>query len=248
MKNSLQFKVATFLFKHVPVLYKPLYYFFKNRQDADELNLLKQFIKPGSTVVDIGANIGFYAEYFSNWVGETGKVHCFEPDETNFSLLKKNTQNSENTIINKLAVSDKTGSITLYKSHRLNVDHRTYKPTQFDSTTELKCVSIDDYINNKFKVDFIKMDIQGAEYPALEGMKKTLKNNDIKLLSEFWPYGLKQAGSSKQQVYAFLTEQGFSVYKIDKTNLILIESKSELEVFSDDEEDYYNILATRSSI
>ena len=74
----------------------------------------------------------FYAEIFSGIVEFEGKVHCFEPDVTNFKHLKKRCNALSNVSINNKAVADKTQTLKIYTSKKLNVDHRTYKPDDYD--------------------------------------------------------------------------------------------------------------------
>ena len=89
MTSTFKIKLGDFLFKHCFPIYKITYQSFKEKQDAFEISLIKKYTKPNDIVLDIGANIGFYAEILSNAVGASGKVHCFEPDTTNFNYLKK---------------------------------------------------------------------------------------------------------------------------------------------------------------
>ena len=86
-KSSLA--IGHFLYKNVFPVYNILYPIFKKWQDAYEIELLKRFIKKGDTVLDIGANIGFYAEILSDLVGPAGKIYSFEPDPQNLKHLKK---------------------------------------------------------------------------------------------------------------------------------------------------------------
>jgi FkbM family methyltransferase len=221
-----------------------MYSVFKNKQDAFEIELLKKHIKPGDTVLDIGANIGFYATILSDIVGEKGKIHCFEPDTTNFAHLKKTTSSYKNIIINNKAVGPKTEKLKIYTSKNLNVDHRTYKPEEYDREIEIDAVSIDDYLTGT-RVDFIKMDIQGFEMEAMKGMKETLKNNpNVKMISEFWPYGLRKAGSSVRDFFILLKELNFKVeiLKDNKLETLNLETVLKLEPLG--EEHYFNILVT----
>src|SRR5690606_18164169 len=101
------------------------------------------------------------------------------------------TKNYANIIINNKAVSSKTETLKIYTSKNLNVDHRTYKPKEYDEEISIEAVSIDDYFGTNQKVDFIKIDIQGFEMQAIQGMTKTLEANpNVKIISEFWGYGL----------------------------------------------------------
>jgi hypothetical protein len=246
---SFSIKLGNFLYNNAFGLYKPMYKLFKNKQDAFEIELLKKHIKQNDTVLDIGANIGFYATILSDIVGEKGVVHCFEPDSKNFEHLKKTTADFKNIKINNKAVGPKTEKLKIYTSKNLNVDHRTYKPEEYDKEIEIDAVSIDDHLTSNPKVDLIKMDIQGFEMQAIQGMQTILdKNKDIKLISEFWPYGLKKAGSSVTEYFNFLQSKGFTCYLLEETSLLKLtaEKVSSLEPLG--EEHYFNIFATRTNV
>ncbi len=246
---SFSIKLGNFLYNNAFGLYKPMYKLFKNKQDAFEIELLKKHIKQNDTVLDIGANIGFYATILSDIVGEKGVVHCFEPDSKNFEHLKKTTADFKNIKINNKAVGPKTEKLKIYTSKNLNVDHRTYKPEEYDKEIEIDAVSIDDHLASNPKVDFIKMDIQGFEMQAIQGMQTILdKNKDIKLISEFWPYGLKKSGSSVSEYFNFLDDNGFNCYLLNKNSMqkLDIEKVQALEKMG--EEHYFNIFAKRSNV
>lgn len=251
---SFSIKLGNFLFKNAFLLYKPLYTRFKNKQDAFEIELLKKHIRKGDTVLDIGANIGYYALKLSEIVGKNGSVHCFEPDKKNFNYLEKATAHLKNIFISNKAVGPKTEKIKIYTSKNLNVDHRTYQPEDYDEAIEIDAVSIDDYCSTLLskgngKLDFIKMDIQGFEMHAVQGMQKTLeKNPEIKLISEFWPYGLEKSGSSVSAYFQFLTEKGFHCYLLNKNSLEKLDPKKVKSLEGLGEEHYFNILASRNNV
>ena len=244
MASSFSIKLGNFLYKTSFPLYKKMYSVFKNKQDAFEIELLKKHIKPGDTVLDIGANIGFYATILSGIVGEKGKIHCFEPDTTNFAHLKKTTSSYKNIIINNKAVGPTSGIIKIYTSKNLNVDHRTYKPEEYDKEISIEAVSIDSYLKDE-KVDFIKMDIQGFEMEAMKGMKATLKNNpNVKMISEFWPYGLRKAGSSLRDFFTLLKELNFKIEILNENKLEVLTLEKVLQLEPLGEQHYFNILVT----
>ena len=106
MLNNI-FKLGESLFRKNFALYKPLYEFHKTISDYGELEFMKEIIKPGDCVVDFGANIGSYTNFFSNIVGEQGLVIAFEPDATNFSRLASLKFKYGNVQIHNLAIGDK---------------------------------------------------------------------------------------------------------------------------------------------
>ncbi|MGZ5136034.1 MAG: FkbM family methyltransferase [Flavitalea sp.] len=246
---SFSIQTGNFLYKHLFFLYKPLYTLFKLKQDSFELGLLKKYVTPGAVVLDIGANIGFYAGILSKLVGPDGEVHCFEPDEKNFNYLRASTKSLKNVSVNHKAVGPRTEKIKIYTSKDLNVDHRTYQPEEFDEEIEIEAVSIDDYFEAGSRVDLIKMDIQGFEMQAIKGMKRTITENPgIRIISEFWPYGLNKAGSSLTEYYNFLIAEHFHIYLLHKDSLQLLDPAKVKSLEMLGKEHYFNIFATRKSV
>lgn len=225
MSSALSIKLGDLLYRHVFPVYNILYPLFKRRQDKKEIELLKKYIREGDVVLDIGANIGFYTKILSALAGDTGKVYAFEPDRTNFSHLKKNTARLKNVELHNKAVSDTSGTITLYHSDLLNVDHKTYPTKDHTGTTEIPCVALDDIIPDK-KVDFIKIDIQGYEYFAFKGMQGIFNaNKDLKIIAELYPYGLNNSGTAIEDFIRLLKDSGFFIYKMaDKGQSLLTDA------------------------
>jgi FkbM family methyltransferase len=220
--NYTKIKIGNILYKYCFPLYNLSYSKFKLKNDKSEIELLKKIIKPGDYILDIGSNIGFYANILSSFTGKTGKVYCFEPDSKNFSYLQKNTKDVSNIVLFNNAVSDKKDIIKVYKSKLLNVDHRTYPVNNYDSIEEIAAISIDELIEEKVieKVNFIKIDIQGYEITAFNGMKHLLStNNQIKIVAEYWPHGFKRAGSSAIAFFDFFDALGYTFYLIDDKDL-----------------------------
>ena len=148
MAGSISLKLGNWLYKNAFGVYNTIYPIFKNRQDKNEIAFIQQHLKPGSTVLDIGANIGFYSKILSRVAGPTGHVHCFEPDITNFNHLKNNTQHLTNITVNNLAVSATNDPIKIYLSKELNVDHRTYPVDDYQSIIEIKATAMDSYLTD----------------------------------------------------------------------------------------------------
>lgn len=152
-------------------------------------NLVNKLIKQGDVVLDIGTCIGYYTLIFAKLVGKNGKVYAFEPEPTNFTLLKKNVEINgyENVVLVQKAVSNRSGKLRLFLSEENLGDHRIYDPHNGRNFIEVESIKLDDYFKNyNGEINFIKMDIQGAEGGALQGMFELLKKNkNIKIVSEF---------------------------------------------------------------
>jgi len=238
MPSSLSIKLGDFLYKNAFPVYNFIYPYFKRKQDKQEIALMQQHIREGDVVLDIGANIGFYTQILSELVGETGKVYAFEPDKTNYTYLLRNAGHLKNVEFFNKAVSEKSGKITLYHSDLLNVDHKTYATANYTSSTEIDCIAVDDIIPD-LKVNFIKIDIQGYEYFAFKGMSKILLNNHyLKILTEFYPYGINQSGVSSIEFIDLLRQQQFTPFICEAGELIPLK-EAEIPTYANKEKDIY---------
>src|SRR3989344_942009 len=130
--------------------------------EPSQTELIKQEVKEGDTVLDIGANIGYYTLIFAKLVGPRGKVYAFEPDPKNFSLLKKNIKiNSyDNVVLINKAISDKTEKIKLYFSSNNKASHTIYGSEKNTNFVTIDSIKLDDYFKtNEQDISFVKIDV-----------------------------------------------------------------------------------------
>ena len=136
-------------------------------------------IKNGDVIIDAGGFIGDTAALFCEKTSNNCFIHAFELLDENIKLFKYNNKlnNIEsNVIINQLALTNKSDETIKIK--QTAVQGATSIFGNNDSETSIGTITLDDYIirNNIEKVDLIKMDIEGAEIPALEGSINTIKH------------------------------------------------------------------------
>ena len=198
-----------------------------------EAKIMEEKIETGNIVVDIGANIGLHTLNMARIVGNTGQVFAFEPDPSNFEILKKNVKinNYKNIILEQKAVGDKHGRVTLYQSDN-PINHRIFPQTeQAKSEIQVELTNLDNYFDSDMidKINFIKIDVEGMEFGVLKGMKNILKNNKkIKILFEFVPKDTMEAGFIPIELLDYLTSNGFKLYCMDeKTKKLLYVSNNE---------------------
>ncbi len=214
--SPLLHRIGNKVFERCFPLYRPLYSIYKATRDRAERSLIRAHVIPGMIVVDAGANIGIYSRYLARLVGPSGEVHSFEPSPENFSRLSAAARNEQNIICNPVALAAETRQMSLYLSKAVNVDHRLY-PTHGEAreVIPVSCVALDDYFPDGKVVDFIKADIQGFELAALRGASRVIKQSPaLKLLLEFWPYGLTMAGENPRALTNLLSSSGFTVSKV----------------------------------
>lgn len=245
--NYTKIKLGNWLYRYCFPLYDLSYSRFKMKNDKDEISLMRRIVKPGDHVLDIGANIGFYAKLLSEMTGSKGKVYSFEPDARNFKYLKNKVRNLTNVELFQGAVSEKNETLKIYRSKLLNVDHRTYPVNNYESVDEIAAWSIDSLVADKTiqRVDVIKIDIQGYELSAFKGMQQLLKNASPKILAEYWPHGFRRAGTTAVEFFDFFAALGYKFYEIKGDNLLPI-SREYIEVHNEEPFEFsFNVLIKR---
>jgi len=185
-----------------------------------ETELVKKEIAKGDIVLDIGANIGYFTLIFSQIVGKDGRVYAFEPDPNNFEILKKNIEinNIKNVILIQKAVSNTSKPLSLYLCDYNHAQHRIYPSSRCNEKIDVESTTIDEYLaGTEFfnKINFVKMDVEGSEYDAIDGMKKTLQSNlSLKMLCEFSPKQIQERGLQPQDILNQLLNHNFKIYPI----------------------------------
>jgi FkbM family methyltransferase len=213
-----------------------------------ETALFKRLVKKGMAVVDVGANVGYYTLLAAHLVGDDGKVFAFEPDPYNFDLLCKNIELNgfRNVIPVRKAVSSKSGKRKFFlDKNNLGGHSLSEANVRTGASITVEATSLDDYFKNTdYKVDVIKMDVQGLEMEVLEGMTNMINRNDnLKIITEFWPMGIRNSGSSPMGFLNKLIECGFGLYQIGQY-VELINVDYLLRMCSD--EKFATLLCTRS--
>jgi len=184
--------------------------------EPQEIELVKKQVSLGDTVLDIGANIGYYTLIFAKLVGEHGKVFAFEPDPTNFALLKKNVEMNgySNVILVPKAVSNENKKAKLFLCEQNQGMHRVYNSVFCNESIDIEFLKLDDYFQDE-KISFIKIDIEGAEYNAIQGMLNLLhRNREVKILTEFSPAASLENGIDSTDYVKILVDLGFNIYSV----------------------------------
>lgn len=193
--------------------------------DPFAIEIFKSAIKSGATVLDIGAHVGVFTMIASAAAGSDGMVYAFEPATENFSLLLRNinTFGKGNIVGVEKAVAEGTGTSPFFvcdASWAMNgLD--PHPGARNRRTVSVECTSIDEYLGGK-PVDVIKMDIEGHEAYALEGMQQTIAaSKSLVLVAELNPTCLSASGVSPQAFIARLKGLGFHVNIVDEESRTL---------------------------
>ncbi len=190
---------------------------FAHVWEPAETAIFKQCIKDGMTVVDAGAYIGYFAILSSNLVGDRGKVYAFEPSPESRELLRKNILINvcDNVEVYSQAVSNKSGYATFHLSTTNSSGNSMFEEYRNTPQIDVAIVTLDEIVGNR-KVDFVKMDIEGGEMRALQGMTGLIKNSpNLKMIVEVFPDRLEKAGSSLGEFIGALQDK-FKLYVIGR--------------------------------
>ncbi len=168
--------------------------------DEKESQFLKYFIKEDSTVLDIGANYGHYSVDMSK-ICSNGKVYAFEPVPFTFQVLEKIISHFKLDLVElyHAAVSSREGEITMtlplldYGAPNTGVAFIGEEKGEKLEHVMVKTMNIDS-LSLEGQLDFIKIDIEGHEPEAFQGMEKTLRKHNPVILIEFSYSCLKRAG------------------------------------------------------
>jgi FkbM family methyltransferase len=177
--------------------------------------------------VDLGANVGWYTLIAGTSLRGRGRVHSFEPDPDNFAKLSANIARNglDNVAIHQCAVSDQAGNSLLYRSTDNLGDHQLYNSGDGRAAVPVEVRTLDSYADiSRERPVIVKMDTQGSELRILRGMNALLTGHphEVLILSEFWPKGLVNNGSSPQEMIELLTAAGFSILLIDPQRNALV--------------------------
>jgi FkbM family methyltransferase len=195
------------------------------------IEIMREILKPGMVVLDIGANIGYHTLISSKLVGNTGKIYSFEPEPHNFKLLLKNIEINEfkNIIPINKALSNNIGSTKLFLDTQSDGKHSlSEKNVNTNKFIEVEKITLDSFYENmgeNRRIDFIKIDVEGAEGLVIKGGGKLLKENDIMIIMEFIPFYIRNLGASPEKLLSLLMGFGFEFYLIEQKVGTIVKSK-----------------------
>jgi FkbM family methyltransferase len=187
--------------------------------ESYETDIFESLLRPGQTVVDAGANIGYYTLIAARGVGAEGKVFAFEPEPANMALLKRNVERNgySNVVAIRAALSRSSGKARLF-TDRGNLAAASLSegnlPEARDELHDVETVRLDDL--DAARIDLLKMDTQGSEAWIIEGGEVVLRRSRPVIITEFWPFGLENVGSDAEALLGELLGFGYRARIIDE--------------------------------
>jgi len=198
--------------------------FVTGRYEPNEMCLLARILKPGMVVIDAGANLGLYTLLASWRVGAGGRVLAIEPSRRELEMLLQNIELNDLTNIKAVprALSNQNSEADLLVAAPRHSGHNTLGAfvyeTALNHRERVTLERLDDIVRREelARVDLIKMDIEGAEYAALQGGLETLRKFHPVLLLELSDRALRRQGSNAREVVAMLEQLAYRIYGFDR--------------------------------
>ncbi len=225
-----------------------------NSENNGEAALLPYLIRPGDVVFDVGANQGEWSRKILS-VQPNVTLYAFEPVEPTFNMLTENLSDTKANIYN-IALSKRSGKKTFYHYNQSSQSARMstfYRRNSVEENLNIQPVSV--RINTKSlssfckahavdKINFLKIDTEGAELDVLKGAETLLKNNKIEAIQFEYGGTYTDAGITLKEICALLTEYGYVIFRILPDGLAYISKWHEsLENYR-----YSNYLAVSKNI
>jgi len=193
---------------------------FRGQWEETETSLFCSLVKEGMTVVDVGANVGYYTLLAARLVGRSGRVVAFEPSPDNFALLKRNVEANgyDNVVLVPKAVSDDSGTARLRLDRSSSGGHSLSDFRGGADTVEVETISLDEYFaGHDDRIDLLKVDAEGAEMAIFRGMQDVLARSPrLILLTEFFPRAIRSFGHRPEDYVRQLAGCGFRIHPIDE--------------------------------
>ncbi len=193
-----------------------------------ETRVVREILRHVDFFVDAGANIGWYSVVAGLALAGRGQVIAFEPDAANFALLARNVAANGLTDVqlNNAALADAPGARALFRSPDNLGDHRLYDGgSEGRTAVRVAVTTFDDAAAPHIAGPcLVKMDTQGSEAMILAGMRRHLaeRPGEAALLIEFWPFGLRNAGTSAAALVAALEPLGMRAFIVDEQSSALV--------------------------
>jgi FkbM family methyltransferase len=186
--------------------------------DWNEFHFIRCFVRPNDIFLDIGANVGIYTLWASQFIdtrSSAGRIVAFEPDPANFLRLGQQIalNRLEAIEIVPVALSDKTGSIR-FSQGKDGMNHILIGPPG-ESSIEVPTMTLDVYCAEKNipHIDFVKIDVEGAEQLVLAGARRLLAAKKVDVIQIEFNEQVHARALEESKLLSILREFEYDLYR-----------------------------------
>jgi len=209
-------------------------------KERNRVKMLSKLIPHGGVILDVGAHFGYLAKEFCKIHDKSCRVYCFEPISYTYSILTRVMRKFDNAIIEKIGLSYENGlikiTIPVKESGRLGIGltHFGGEPERDYILEEINIIRLDGYcvMRNINRLDFIKCDVEGAEYSVFKGGEVTLKRFMPIIYTEIKQDFARRIGHDASDIISLLENIGYSTNYYNNGEIIRVKE------YSDKIEDY----------
>lgn len=207
--------------------------YYLGSYESRDTSFVKAFVQPGMVVIDVGANIGWYSLASASRLIGTGLVFAFEPSEEEFNRLKANValNGFRNVQLQQEAVSDTSGEAWLTEARDAGTTRLATDDTEAHRRTAVTTLDIFMDQVAPGRLDFIKVDIEGAEVHFLDGAHRTLARWRPVMMIEVCDENLGAFGASAVALRGRLVDLGYQLYRTTRTGLSALGAERESAYF-----------------
>lgn len=190
--------------------------------------VIADHLEEESIFIDVGANVGYFANLAAHLVDVKGAVYAFEPDFENYYALTQNILDHSNAYALNMALSDDISFALMNHSshsscHSMVSTGNYLDGVQFPVATLTLDRFWENYLNKQL-VGLLKVDVEGAELKVLKGMKKLISEKMVStMIIEFCPAIIRNAGLEIDDFYTALAPH-FSISIIDESYRPLLDN------------------------
>ena len=161
----------------------------RNAYEPHVTAVFRERLRPGMHVLDIGANIGYYTMLSASIVGSSGSVTAIEPNPDSAKLMEasRRANSFDNVTVLQVAAGRELGLLVLHGTYGNVMTSAATDAAALINSTTVPSFRIDDLVPPNKKIDFVKIDVEGAEYNALLGASELIKRCHPTIVSEFSP-------------------------------------------------------------
>jgi FkbM family methyltransferase len=196
--------------------------------------LIDAAVRPGATVVDVGANIGYNTVYAARRVGPAGRVLAIEPAQDNLAVLHRNVSANHlrHVVVHAVAAGRDHGTRDFFLRGEISAVNSFFAESCYGTVTSIARVAVapvDDLVDGP--VHLVKIDVEGAELDVLGGMPRLLRLPDVQLIVEWHPVLQEAAGYARDALPRALLERGFALRAASHTHVSALD-RSNLEAMA----------------
>jgi FkbM family methyltransferase len=201
---------------------RPSQRYFRDNFEIRLFRYLRENVKPGDVVLEVGANVGIFTVALARWVGPSGHIYAFEPTpearDTLCHHLRLNHVQERVTVIPE-AVSDSPGRASFYVVGTSGENTLSPKHSRIPSadSIDVNVTTIDAFCQERrIAPSLVKIDIEGYEFHALRGAKRTIEQHAPRIVLELHPMNWPDIGWHSELTRQFFSELHYDVRPLNE--------------------------------